>query len=281
MPGGTGTEQREVESLPVHVHGQAVVERRQGAAHITHVGIHRRLGETAVLVIVVGLAVLANAGVLVTPEEPHRITFLEPGGELHVTEAGTGLVTHGGLQVGDLVLQGGQVAVDAVVEVADLVLPAQLELPTGVVHRAGVHRGAADTHLGHRGDAHEQVAGVLVEPVHPEGQAVVEQTQVHTEVRLHGGFPGEVRIRETVRLRTQGERVVLAELIALAVVGNGGGIRIAGKHGDVTVDTPGGAELQKVQDVAADVVLDEAFVADGPAHGNGREVAPAVLQGEL
>ena len=190
-------------------------------------------------------------------------------------------MTHGGLQVGDLVLQGGQVAVDAVVEVADLVLPAQLELPTGVVHRAGVHRGAADTHLGHRGDAHEQVAGVLVEPVHTEGEPVVEQAEVHTEVRLHGSFPGKVRIREAVRLRAQGEGVVLAELIALAVVEDGRGIRITGEDGDVTVDTPGSAELQEAQDVPADVVLDERLVGNGPTGGNRREVTPAVLRRQL
>ena len=190
-------------------------------------------------------------------------------------------VAHGGLKIGNLVLQRGQVAVDTVVEVADVVLPAQLEFPTGVVHGTGIHGRGGDSHFGHRRDAHQQVPGVLVVPVHTQGEAVVQETGVHTEVRLHGGLPRQVRIGQAVRLRAQGKGIVLAELIVLAVEGNRGGIRITGKDGDVTVDTPGAAELQEADEIRADVVLEERLVGHGPTGGNGREIAPAVLGREL
>ena len=59
------------------------------------------------------------------------------------------------------------------------------------------------------------------------------------------------------------------------------GIRIVVQHVDVTVDTPGSAELEEVQDALVDVVTDEAFVAGGPAHGHGREVTPFLVEREL
>ena len=264
------------------MHGETEGDGRQGAAHVTHVGIHRSIGEFSVLVIVVGLAGLRiDAGVLIATEEPHRISFLEPGGELHVTEVGTLLVTHGGLQIGDLVLQGGQVAVDAVAEIADAVLPAEFELPAGVVHGARIHGVAGDTHFSHRRDPDQKVLGILVEPVDTQSQAVVEHAQVETEVSLDGSLPSQFRIGQAGRLGAEGRRITRSELITGAVVGDGRRPRIAGEDGDVTVDTPGSADLQEVQDIPADVVLDEGLIADGPTGGNGGEVAPAVLHGKL
>ena len=140
---------------------------------------------------------------------------------------------------------------------------------------------AGDTHLGHRRDPDQKVPGILVEPVDTKGQTVVEHAQVETEVGLDGSFPGQVRIGQAGRLGAQGRRITGGELIAGAVVRDGRGPRIAGEDGDVTVDTPGSADLQEVQDIPADVVLDEALVADGPAGGHGGEVTPAVLQGKL
>ena len=70
-------------------------------------------------------------------------------------------------------------------------------------------------------------------------------------------------------------------LVGPAVVGDGGGVRVSGEDRDVAVDTPRSAELQEADGVAVDIVLEPGLVGDGPSGGYGREVSPAVLDGEL
>ena len=70
-------------------------------------------------------------------------------------------------------------------------------------------------------------------------------------------------------------------LVPLAVERDGRRVRISAEHVDVTVDTPGCAHLQEGKGSGRDSILDPALIADGPACGYGREVAPAVLGREL
>ena len=184
----------------------------------------------------------------------------------------------------DLVLQGREVRVDAVVEVADVVLPAEFELETGVEHLTGVDGGAGHTDFRQRGDGDQQVVGVLAIPVGREGQAVVEEAGVDTGVILLGGLPLQARVREAGRHGTVGRSTVAGGrvvLVPLSVHGDGGGVAVAAQDVDITVDTPGSAEFQEGDGVAADIVAEERLVADGPAGGHGGEVTPAGLLGQL
>ena len=96
-------------------------------------------------------------------------------------------------------MQGREIGVDAVVELADTVPPAKLELETGIENVTAVDGDGADTELGRYGHAEEEVLGLLVEPVNSEGQPVVQEAGVETEVDLLGGLPAKVRVRQAVR----------------------------------------------------------------------------------
>ena len=188
------------------------------------------------------------------------------------------------MDVENLVLVVGDVTVDAVVELADVVSPTEFELDTGVEHLTGVDGRAGHTDFRKRGDADEQVVGELLVPLGREGQAVVEEAGVDGGVDLLEAFPLEVRIGQAGRTGTVGRATVAGGRIVLihfAVEGNGGRVLVAVEDVDVTVETPGSAEFQEGDDVTADIVLEEGLVADGPGGGHGREVTPAGLLGEL
>ena len=185
------------------------------------------------------------------------------------------------MEVGDLVLKGGEVGVDAVAEVADAVLPAEFELETGVQHVTGVLVSTLNALLRTRLDADEEVPGVLLVPVETEGQAVVEHAQVETGIILLGDFPVQTRVGQAGGAGTIGACAILIILIPRRSLGDGFHVRITAQDVHVTVAAPGGAELQETDEVTVDIVLEERFIADGPACGNGGEVTPADILGKF
>ena len=276
-----GAEDVQVEAPPIQGDGDTVVVIRNTLADVGHVtGAH----DTVAVDIdqLVGTVLRVDAVHLVTVHEPDRIARLEGGAELgHIvgTVEDTG---DGGIEIGDLVLERGEVRVDAVAQLADAVLPAEFELETLVVHVTAVDRGGTHADLDHRLDVHEQVARVLVIVVDTEGEAVVQEAGVETEVELLGGLPLQVGIRQTGRVGTVVSRVVVERvLIPRGVVVDGGGIRVVVQDVDVTVDTPGSTELQEGNGLTGNIVAEERLVGNGPTGGDGGEEAPALVGGKL
>ena len=277
--------QGEVEALPAEVDVDAVGELRSALADVGHI-VGSDLSVTAD-VPDDGIAVCVGAVIDVAEEIPYGISGLESGADLIVGTAGR-IGSLACSTVGELenpVVEGGEVAADAVAEIADVVPPAELELPTAVEHAAAVDGGGGGAKLRRRGDAEEEVLRLLVEVLDGRGQAVVEHTEVETEVGLLRDLPVEVRVGQAaaeVRSGTVGGTgLVDVVLIPASCRGDAGGVAVAAQNVDVTVAAPGGAEFQEVEQVVVNIVLEEALVADGPAGGEGREVSPAVLLGEL
>ena len=182
------------------------------------------------------------------------------------------------MQVGHLVLEGGEVTAHAIVEVADLVSPLELEFKTGVADITGIDRGSGDTHDGGRSDAgHNEVLGHLVEPVRAEGEAVAQEAQVQTEVQLLGGLP----LKFFVTGGRRGVAQQVLETVAGRIVTRGGdhvGIAVTAQAGEGAVLSPGGTELGEVDHILER--SEERFLRNGPTHGDGREIPPAHGLGE-
>ena len=142
-------------------------------------------------------------------------------------------------------------------------LVAQLKLPAGVVHVAHVGVGFLLTHIA--GDRHldDHAVGLLHVIVDAEGQRVVEEAEVETEVGLLAFLPAQVFVGQVVRLRAVDHAGLLAEVVV--VVATGSGLGAEAEVGNVvnTVLTPAGAQLQVRQPVAGG--LHELLVDDVPA----------------
>ena len=172
------------------------------------------------------------------------------------------------------------VAADAVTEIADGILPPEVQFDTLVADGTGVHVDRFLAGDEGRRHFHDQVVGKLGVPVQRGGKAVPEEAGLETGVKLLGLFPGKVFVREFAGIGCVRDVDAFGQLIIAGALGDGGSILIVGKDADVTVDAPAGAELQEGEEILVDA-LHPRLVGDGPTGGNGREAAPAVLGGEL
>ena len=122
---------------------------------------------------------------------------------------------------------------------------------------------------------------ILVVPVHGEGQPLVEHAEIEAHVHLAGSLPLDVRVRQDLgRTDAHDERAV--QVVTIVLVGlQGGSVLIRAQGVDITVHTPGGAQLEEGEVERFLDPLHKGFVADGPTGGDGREVAPAVILVQL
>ena len=263
------------------VHAVAAVDDTVAAEVLVHAvaGIHRigRLGQVRIQAL---HAVLVRVEVALLVQALELVQHVPAGGT-----AGLALVLEFGL---DLVLEldgvpgEGDVGVQVVGELADVVLPAELDLITLVVHLAEVHvreGGGDDGRERARGD--EDARAVFLEDIAGEVQAVVEQVEVQTDIGLERGLPGNALVARGAQLVARhavalaGAEVVRAGIVPDAVhVHEADGVALV-----VTDEADGGAELQEVDPLG---LLHELFLGDHPAQGTGREQAVAGLaRGEV
>lgn len=118
----------------------------------------------------------------------------------------------------------------------------------------------------------EKVLGILDEEVGGNVEAVVEETEVETNVGSCGAFPFQVLVGELLGVENGDELLAEAELAV--------GIKV---HREVVGDAvvtylaPAGAELEIRED---GLIFHEVFVRDTPCSGERGEVAPLVGLGE-
>ncbi len=185
-------------------------------------------------------------------------------------------------------------------ELCDLVLvPCDVEAgaPCEVVGHNGLGAdGHLDTHVVHRADVaphhvggvrcagrHERqkVGGDTLVPVRRDGDAVVEESEVKTDIPCGGGLPLQVRV---VGLRVEGidplsasgrVEILVTLLVRVGVDGNVGEIEV---HFLLARLTPAETELEVVEDIGR--ALHEGHVVDLPCECHRGEETPAVLFGE-
>ena len=188
---------------------------------------------------------------------------------------GTGTHVDGAVPVG----VGGRARGDEPVTV-QLLLVTEGELPSLVADFTEVGRNAVETGRRTDGLREDEVVGVTDEVVDREGQAVLPEGHVETDVGLDGGLPVETLVDltaldDTVLAvhRTVGLKEVKGTA-ARGELGNGGG----GVDVGVTGLTPTGAQAEGIEDAER---LDELLVAEVPTEGERREGSPALVLAEV
>ena len=203
---------------------------------------------------------------------------LDPGVGIHVRTLGLVRLAgpHG--------VEPGEVAADVVVEIADAVLPAELDLDTGpAVFGVGLDPGHRDTddliEIGFTGGGHEVAVGLVEEVVERAVEAAAQRGEIKAEIRLRGGVPGQVRGRKGA-LGKAGHEIAVEDVgrIVQVVRGQVGETSRAGVKARLAV---GGAELERVEDVLLHQRTHPGLGADDPAGGAAEEGAPALAGREV
>ena len=224
---GAAAENGQVEALPFRGERDAIGEIRLGGTEILHIVVVQ-----LVVLVHVGenrLAGLVVDALVIEPEEaPDGIALHEPGGEMDVTDLGALDEGKGRIQVGDLVGIVRDVAADAVTEIADGILPPEVQFDTLVADGAGVHVDRFLAGDEGRRHFHDQVVGKLGVPVQRGGKAVPEEAGLETVVELLGLFPGEVFVREFAGIGRVRDVDAIGQLIIAGALGDGGSILIIG-----------------------------------------------------
>ena len=84
-----------------------------------------------------------------------------------------------------LILECSEVSSDSVAEITDIVFPAKFKFNTLVFNVTRIDRRSSVSDDCRRSDAsHDQVLGLLGEPVCGEREPVIEKSRVDTEVEL-------------------------------------------------------------------------------------------------
>ena len=178
------------------------------------------------------------------------------------------------------VLGGGHLPRHIVTEFVDAVAVRELELPAVghvaldvLLRHGGTHRARKDD-----GGGGQQAGALALEHLEGAAQQLVPEVEVQTGVVGVGRVPGEVRVRDRRRsdTRKEGTPVEPLDVVRQVETRVDGGIGAGGAV--ITHPSVGGAELE-VRD-PFEVVLDERFLADAPAHGDRREGTPAGSFGE-
>ena len=223
---------------------------------------------------------MEDAVSLVAPEERERFAVLGPGYSTQRAVHGvivliTGLIA----QLEQHVLVVGAVSADAVAEVAELLLPGEVELETGVPHIAYVAPGQVVAYVGRQGHGHKHAVRALVVVVQRQAQLVVPKAHVSAQVELGGFLPLQVGVGISAGDDTGGDgrHSVHAEHIT----GDALHHRSVGEGTDVlvTVHSVAHAHLGAVHPHRT--VRHKGFVGQIPTHGDRREVGPLVGRREI
>ena len=106
---------------------------------------------------------------------------------------------------GNLILVGCKVHTNIVTEVlTNSVVPSDSELNTGILHVTTIDVRWSSTIDRNLRTSNEPVLCGLLIPVEVNTQTAVEQTGIETEVELLRSLPSQVRIRNNVRVSTNG-----------------------------------------------------------------------------
>ena len=136
--------------------------------------------------------------------------------------------------------------------------------------------------MAHDRGVHQPVLGILLVPVEDEIKTASEETGVKTEVKLLGGLPGHVRIRELVGIgtiaRLVGKAVGKTVSAVIRTYLDGGKI-LEIINRTVTVLAPASTYLEEIEGVAES--CHPRLVGHHPAGGNRRERTPAVSRSEI
>ena len=206
--------------------------------------------------------------------------LLEVGIAIDVAYPYTGFtVVVGGADFRYLVVEVCEVGVYIVRPVAYAVVPAEFKFHTLVAYFTEVDEHGVHTHGGRPVDALvlDEVEGALVEEVGAEGEAVVEGSEVKTEVPLFGSLPGEFvvdgggEVGHVVPQRVAAHTVLclfsprlVAQCTGLVAVGNG-------FH--VSDTSPRSAEFEQRELLG---LGEPGFAGDFPSCGHCGEVAVVV-----
>ena len=134
----TGSEYGQVDALIGRCEGETIGEVGNGIADAGQVAI--RYFSVAIQILEQRITrLLVDAGKLIAAEVVNGIALLEVGDGVSV-EVATAQAGDRGIDVGHLIAQSREVGTDAVVEVADMVAPAQFKLKSLVLNVTGIHR---------------------------------------------------------------------------------------------------------------------------------------------
>ena len=142
-------------------------------------------------------------------------------------------------------------------------------LEAAVLHRAYVHVGAGQSGNRRHRNVEEHVRGPGIVVVEGEGEIALPQTRVYADVHLGVLLPAQVVVGDLVRIDLGCEAVTNYHIVCGAVEGEVLGVANLGVAGLAY----GGAYLHVVQHALRSG--EERLVADTPAEGCRREVAPA------
>ena len=138
--------------------------------------------------------------------------------------------------------------------------------------REGGGTVALRTHVGREGQGHQHVGRDLLIEVHRQVDAVLQEVQVETEVRLHLLLPvdtGVGNVRRTLAVAEAGRHLAHAGLPGAAA--DVGVTRLAPAHADLTV----------VQADGVGEILQESLVGEAPGSREGMEIRPPVIRTEV
>ena len=182
-------------------------------------------------------------------------------------------------QVHHLVLRGGEVEADVVLELLDFVVPVGLKLDTLVANLSDVEDGVLIAGRGREALGDEQIFGLVDVVVDATGQLVIEHAVVETNVLRVGGLPLQAAVLHGPRAAARPGVATLLVAAFPAVAGADEGLEVVVAQGVlVTQATPADAELQVVHKA---VFREEAFLAQTPTQGYRGEGTPAVVATEL
>ena len=154
----------------------------------------------------------------------------------------------GVVHLGHLVLVVSQVHVDTVLEVADVVVPSDGSLNTGVLHGAGVSIVTVLTYDSPNGNPQQEVLGLLLVPFERGAQTAAEEACVETDVDLFRCLPCQFGVGQTCGITTLCVAVlVVVERILTVVTEVEGRLPLCGRNVVVTVLSPAGAQFQELE----------------------------------
>ena len=238
------------------------------------------LGELADL-----FAVLEHAFRVVTVEETDGLAYLRtvdfafelvPDGSGTVDDAlGVGKLGHFVLVVGHV---GGNAVAQPVVE---LVIPAQREFDTLVLHVSAVDVGSADAIYAQNRSTHQPVFRGLLVPVEGQSQTAVQEAGINTDVQLLGSLPSQFGVAQHVERTAGGGFFVVAHAEEVSVGFVESHLCQVLEVGDVavTVLSPGCTDFEEVHD--ASDRFHELFIGHYPTCRCGGEDTPAVASGKV
>ena len=181
------------------------------------------------------------------------------------------------VELGQLVVDVGDVGCDIVCQLPDLVFPIETEFSTGIGHLSDIGGGAvAVAHMGRSAYAEQHLLGVSFVNVHITCEPVFKEGEVDAGIDLFGAFP----FSAIVYIGENGGSACNLRHLPHRVTHEG---RTRVEHcqkegvlGNLVIAYPAPAETQ-FQIIQCRDVLHEVFLREPPGGGKGWEIAPGVL----